>query len=148
MGKTVPGDVTLVCFSRQYEISVLEEKMKLMKPNLSAIAEYRKKVSCKYFFVLPDVAVDVDVDVDVAVVVCCLVPSGVITIYCIGEETVVQAFCRACLSSEAYNHVATVHLLHAILLLLLATQWRHEAISSRDIALMSKSRSFTLSLPS
>ena len=28
----------------QYEITVLEEKLKQMKPNIAAIAEYRKKV--------------------------------------------------------------------------------------------------------
>lgn len=28
----------------QYEITVLEEKMNQMKPNMAAIAEYRKKV--------------------------------------------------------------------------------------------------------
>jgi hypothetical protein len=30
----------------QYEITVLEEKLAQMKPNMTAIAEYRKKVSC------------------------------------------------------------------------------------------------------
>lgn len=37
-------DSTVVLY--QYEISVLEEKMKLMKPNMAAIAEFRKKVRC------------------------------------------------------------------------------------------------------
>ena len=35
----------------QYEITVLEEKLAQMKPNMAAIAEYRKKVGAGHHYV-------------------------------------------------------------------------------------------------
>ena len=48
--KTHPGpdsrglSVILLMYFFQYEITVLEEKLQQMKPNMAAISEYRKKV--------------------------------------------------------------------------------------------------------